>query len=225
MFDTGWHREMSPEGVYDAAAQRRSLGSRLLYLVNQGQVGPGQSVTEQLRSLQVSPTDLDYVLLSHLDCDHANGLRQVAQAKRILVSKEELAATRQVSLSNRIRYRSCWWAGVDLQTFTWNGTEGPVGHSCDLLGDDSVVLVHIPGHSEGLCALKLSNPEGRYVLLYSDGGYAKRSWQELIVSGVAVDRRLQHRSLEWIARMSRSPDCVESLASHDPDLNPGVLEF
>ncbi len=33
LFDTGWHREMSPEGVYDRRAQIKSLGSFLLYQI------------------------------------------------------------------------------------------------------------------------------------------------------------------------------------------------
>ena len=34
LVDTGWHRDMSPEGVYDKAAQIKSLGSRVLYHIN-----------------------------------------------------------------------------------------------------------------------------------------------------------------------------------------------
>ena len=37
----------------------------------------------------MTPSDIDYVLISHLDCDHANGLRQVKEAKNILVSELE----------------------------------------------------------------------------------------------------------------------------------------
>jgi hypothetical protein len=39
--------------------------------------------------------------------------------------------------------------------------EGPVGKSYDVLGDGSLVMVNIPGHSEGLCALKIRNAEGK----------------------------------------------------------------
>lgn len=36
LVDTGWHRDMSPEGKFDKKAQIKSLGSRLLYRINQG---------------------------------------------------------------------------------------------------------------------------------------------------------------------------------------------
>ena len=38
LVDTGWHREMSPDGVYDRKAQIKSLGSWQLYIVNQGRL-------------------------------------------------------------------------------------------------------------------------------------------------------------------------------------------
>ena len=48
LVDTGWHRDMSPKGTFDKHAQIKSLGSRLLYMVNQGVVPPGEAVNEQL---------------------------------------------------------------------------------------------------------------------------------------------------------------------------------
>lgn len=46
--------------------------------------------------------------------------------------------------------------------------------------DGSLTMVNIPGHSEGLCALKIRNAEGRYVLLFADGGYATKSYRWLL---------------------------------------------
>lgn len=175
LFDTGWNREMSPDGVYDKKAQIRSLGSRLLYRINQGRIQQGEAVNEQLAQLGVKTSELDYVLLSHLDCDHANGLSGVADAKHILVSKAEMEGARRRDFATRVRFQPRWWRGVNLQTFEWNGTEGPVGKSFDLFGDGSMKMINIPGHSEGLCALKITNGEGRFVLLYADGGYATKS--------------------------------------------------
>ncbi len=94
-----------------------------------------------------------------------------------------------------------------------------------MLGDGSIVMVNIPGHSEGLCALKIKNAEGRYVLLYADGGYGEKSWRDMITSGIALDKQLQRRSLQWIREQSLSPDCVESIATHDPDVAPHTVEL
>lgn len=220
LFDCGWHRDMSPNGEYDKMAQIRSLGSKALYLVNQGKLDKGQAIDEQLLNMGIKPSDLDYVLISHLDCDHVNGLEQVKDAKNIMVSKDELEGVMKSSRKNKIRYQRKWWESCNLQGFDWNNDEGPFGKSYDLFGDGSIKMIAIPGHSDGLCALKIKNDEGKYVLLFSDGGYATKSWKEMITSGVCEDKEAQIKSLEWIREQSLSADCIESLASHDADVTP-----
>ena len=223
LFDCGWHRDMSPNGVFDKRAQLRSLGSLPLYLTNQGRIERGAAIDEQLASLGIRPADLDLVLLSHLDCDHANGLKLVADAKQILVSREELDFAENGTPVNRIRYNPDWWRGTRLQIFEWNGTEGPAGKSYDVFGDGSLVMVNIPGHCKGLCALKITNGDGKFVLLYADGGYARKSWEQRITSGIADDKAAQKQSLEWIRAQSLDANCVASLANHDPDVQPHII--
>ena len=94
-----------------------------------------------------------------------------------------------------------------------------------LLGDGSIQLINIPGHADGLFAVKIKNDEGKFVLLFSDGGYARKSWEEMITSGIAADKVQQKNSLAWIREQSLDPDCVESLANHDPDIRPHVIEL
>ena len=223
LVDTGWERGMSPNGDFDRRAQIRSLWSLPLYLVNQGVVGKGECVDEQLLVLGIHPSDLDAVLLTHLDCDHANGIRQVKGAKKILVSADELRFAKQ-GLQNIIRYNPVWWKDTDLTTFEWTGTEGPAYRSYDLLGDGTIKLINIPGHSDGLFAVKVSNGE-KFVLLYSDGGYATRSWAEMIISGISANKAAQKKSLAWIRDQSLDPNCVESMANHDPDIEPHQIEL
>ena len=222
LVDTGWHRDMSPEGVYDKAAQIKSLGSRVLYNVNQGQIPLGEAVDEQLATMGIKPADLDYVLLTHLDCDHANGLRAVRDAKHIIVAQEELDCARK---NGFIRYKKKWWKDCDLETIAWNGEEGPAGKSFDLFGDGSIKMINIPGHCDGLCAVKITREDGKYVLLFSDGGYATKSWKEMITSGVSLDKEMQRKSLQWIREQSMDANCIKSLATHDTEIKPHVIEL
>ena len=59
-----------------------SLGSTLLYKVNQGGIGKGQAINEQLSAIGAKTSEFDYVLLTHLDCDHANGRPLVKTPKK-----------------------------------------------------------------------------------------------------------------------------------------------
>ena len=223
LVDTGWSRDMSPNGEFDKKAQIESLGFVLLYKVNQGEIKIGECIDEQLLKLGIKDTGLDAVLLTHLDCDHANGIKQVKNAKKFLVSADEVRFANK--LTNRVRYFKGWWDNVNLTEFDWNDTEGPVGKSYNLLGDGSIELINIPGHADGLYAVKIKNNEGKFVLLFSDGGYAKKSWEEMITSGIAADKKLQKQSLLWIREQSLDKNCIESLANHDPDIVPHIIEM
>lgn len=220
LVDCGWSKDMSPKGRYDEKAQIKSLGSYLLFKVNQGKIATGESIDEQLKNIGVEPSMLDFVLLTHLDCDHANGLEQVRDAKKILVSKSEYDFAKKHSL---VRYKSRWWENANVTKFEWNGTQGPFGKSYDLFSDGSITLINIPGHSDGLFAVKIKGSDGKFVLLYSDGGYAKKSWEEMIPSGIAANKQQQIASLKWIREQSLDKNCVESLANHDADIAPHVI--
>ncbi len=227
LVDTGWERAMSPDGGFDRKAQIASLGTPLLFATNQGKVALGRTVDEQLRDhFGLAPKDLDYVLLTHLDCDHANGLSGVSGARTVMCSEDEYrSASNPEGFVERARYQSKWWEGMGLTTFEWTGTEGPFQHSYDLFGDGSIQLIAIPGHADGQFAVKVTGLDGRFVLLFADGGYATRSWRDLVPSGLANDRDQQMASLEWIREQSLDPLCVESLANHDPDVEPHAIEL
>ena len=161
LVDTGWHREISPDGEYNRRAQVRHMGIGH-FLLNQGVLPEGESVVEQLAALNIASKDLDFVIMTHLHTDHASGLRQLVGAKKILVSEPELDDTRKFP----IRYVGSMWKGI------------------------------------------------------KDGGYAKKSWQEMIPPGTALDEAQAFKSLQWIRQMSLDENCVESLANHDPDISP-----
>lgn len=214
---------MSPNGEFDKKAQIKSLGSVILYEVNQGRIPLGECIDEQLAEMGIKDSDIDAVLLTHLDCDHANGLKQVKSAKKFLVAADEVRFASKAT--NRVRYYKKWWKETPLTEFEWNDTQGPVGKSYDLLGDGSIELINIPGHADGLFAVKVKNDDGKFVLLFSDGGYAKKSWEEMITSRIAADKAQQKNSLAWIREQSLDENCVESLANHDPDIKPHVIEL
>lgn len=223
LVDCGWDRAISPNGVFDKKAQIKSLGSYFLYLTNQGKIEKGAAIDEQLAKIGIQPKDLDCVVLTHLDCDHANGLNLVKDAKRIIVAKDEMLCAQKKSPMNKIRYQKKWWENCTLELFDFNQTDGPFNKSYDLFGDGCITLINIPGHCDGLCAVKIKNSDGKYVLLFSDGGYGTKSWQDMITSGISMDKKAQKKSLEWIREQSLDENCVESLANHDPDIKPHTI--
>ncbi|MDE7135634.1 MAG: N-acyl homoserine lactonase family protein [Muribaculaceae bacterium] len=224
LIDTAWSRRMSPDGVEDKKAEIKELGF-MLYTLNQGYTPKGESVDEQLNSLGVKTSDLDYVVLTHLDCDHACGLHQVADAKRIIVSEDEMKYANKLTPKNIMRYKKRWWKDVPVTQFAFSGHEGPFSESFDLFSDGTIQLIHIPGHCAGLVCVKITGKNGKYVLLTSDGAYSHKNWKDLVLPGIHANRRKQLKSLEWIRNASMDSNCVESLSTHDPNVEPHVVEL
>jgi len=48
---------------------------------------------------------------------------------------------------------------------------------------------------------------------------------EVITSGVSLDKEMQRKSLLWIREQSMDANCIESLATHDTDIKPHVIEL
>lgn len=167
LLNTGWDRQISSNGEYDKDSQYLALSSRILATINEGILPLGKAVDEHLYSLGFQPSDLLYVFISHLDCDHVCGVKQVADATHIMVSEDEMKFATNGSFMNRIRYQPQWWSDANITPFAWDGDQGPFNKSYDLFGDISIQLISIPGHSEGLFVMKITNQEGKYVLLGS----------------------------------------------------------
>ena len=186
------------------------------FLLNQAILPKGEALVEQLAERNIFPKDIDCVIMSHLHTDHASGLKQFTDAKKILVSKLELEDTKKFP----VRYVSSMWKGINFETFDFQDSGiGAVGKSFDFFGDGTIQLINILGHTSGLTAMKISNGN-KFVLLFSDGGYAEKSWREEIPPGTALDEEQALKSLRWIAEQSRLPECVESLANHDAGIKP-----
>ncbi|MBM7642707.1 N-acyl homoserine lactonase family protein [Streptococcus loxodontisalivarius] len=212
LIDTGWHTDNRTNQIKNLKWQ---------YPVNKADLPEGQAVHEQLANLGYKPSDIDYLLLSHLHCDHADGLRLVKDAKSILVSEEEWEAAQK----DKIKYLHHEWAGVDVQTFKLSDSDlGPQKRAFDLFGDGSLQMIWIPGHSNGLYATKIQSLKSDdYVLLASDAGYAARSWEENLTPGVVEDRSQAQKSLDWVKTQVDNPNCISVLANHDSKVKPHII--
>lgn len=216
LVDAGWHTNVR-EGKKAIIKQN----GHLIYKASKPILPEGQSINEQLDSLGFSPGDIDYVVITHLDIDHADGLELVKNAKNILVSNEEWKAANKPNP----RYNSNWWKEVNIKPFHFQDSGiGPQNRSYDLFDDGTLLLVSTPGHSKGLTSVLVRN-KGKSVLLCSDVGYAKKSWEEMILPGMTTNKQEALASLKWVRQMSETIDCIEVIANHDHDIEPHTIEL
>lgn len=211
LIDTGWNKQIR-------TSNWKELG--LQVQINTGYLPTGWAVDERMKALGYRSEDLDYVLLSHLHCDHASGLKHVAKARKILVSAPEW----QVANHLLMVYLPSEWRGVNVQTYEYQNTGfGPTGESYDVFGDGSVLQIHTAGHATGMSATLIRGSDGRYVLLAADVGYATRSWEEMLTPGICTNRKAAITSLGWVRDMAHDPNCIETLANHDTNTNQHVI--
>ncbi len=179
---------------------------------------PGPLIGDQLERLGLRPRELDAVILSDFDADHAGGVRALREAKRFLVSEEEYYWTARSTFS-RYQPRSLWENDVRFEAYYLRAASwAPAQHALDLFGDGSVISVLTHGHTFGNCTLLL-RWNGKSLLL---AGSTVRCGRTL------EDDRVYHRwrqdnSVRWLRSAAAEEGCLGVLATHDPGERERVI--
>ena len=211
LFDTGWNREVRTN-------QEEYLGPVLSRMMT-AELPEGEAVDEQLAARGFMPTDLDYIVLSHMDADHISGLKMLGGAKNVLVSKSEAEAAKKLNP----RYHRPMWSGVKIKTFRYTEPDyGPFNRYLDLFGDGTVLLSDMNGHSVGQTALTVQR-EGKYAVFFADAGYSSYAWKNLTLPGLLSGVDNARKCILWIRDTSMRPNCVGSFANHDPEVEPQTI--
>ena len=220
LVDAGWCRDLSPKGIYDSKAVRSVLPAPLAAFYRPT-LPLGCAVDEQLAALSLWPEDLEAVILTHLDPDHVAGLRHLRGARRVILPEDEYFwACRAV-----YKHRQPWslWMDTPMERPYYRGSPlGPNHWAIDVFGDESLLLVNVPGHTDGQAAVLLRSGK-RFLILAADAAYSPRNWREDICPGFGFDQQAQRKALSWLREMEADPGCVGILCSHDPDLDPSAV--
>lgn len=152
---------------------RRMSRARSLYtrFMTRASFDPDETAVRQVAALGYSPHDVTDIVITHLDLDHAGGLRDFPAA-RVHVHETEYSAAMSASTSiERFRYwRHQWSHRPDWVTYgssggdAWFGFDGV--HQLEELPD--LALVPLPGHTRGHCGVAVR-------LQRADGGSAGRT--------------------------------------------------
>ena len=213
LIDTGWHTDIRTN-------QEEYLGT-IKNVIFDAKLPPGEAIHEQLDSRGIKPSDIDFLVLSHLHSDHVSGLKLVKNVKKIFVSDIEWNDARQISNPNL----KSMWEGIGIETFSFLPSSfGPEKLAFDLFRDETVVFVNTPGHTNGLASTIIRSKE-KFVLLCSDAGYEKKSWERMILPGKMTNPEKAKTSLSWIKEMSLDNNCIEVIANHDSNLQPHVIRL
>lgn len=211
LVDTGWHTDVRTDA-------KKHL-SRQLYIASKPVLPEGQAVTEQLELLGYAPKDIDMVVLTHLDVDHASGIQMMKDAKKFYASKEELLAAEE----GDIRYNKRLWEGVPIEPYPEERSDlYPNEIGWDVFGDQTVRLVNLAGHSKGNTGVWIQSEKG-FVIITGDACYIRENWEEGKLPGITANKEKAERSIAWIGSRSKREDCLEILTAHNPEEQPHVI--
>lgn len=193
------------------------------------QIIPGQTAKDRLAQIGLSPDDIDLVLLTHLDIDHTCALKDFSgRAKRIVCAELEyfyssryVFKRRQVwdtwmpyiKSENRIHYRA--------------SVLGPVGRGFDLFGDDSILCIYTPGHTDGIFTVIVNKSPsdrfkhhgdgtigGDFAVIAGDTAFSEINLDDNAVPGYGFNRKLQLKSIEFLNELRKDSCCRGVLFSH-----------
>jgi len=197
LIDTGWSTE-----VIEHPIKHLGLG---VYFSSEPIMKLEEAAINQLKN-----EPIDGIYMTHLDCDHASGLKDFSNIP-IYVSKEEY----DYSQSNRIRYRQ-FVDGYDYLFFEFKDDPlAPFKKSMDIFGDGSVIAYLTPTHSAGSVIYKI-NENDKFALIIGDNGYNKDSWKKGILPGLLYNEENAKLCLSWIKEQSEKENCIGIFCAHDP---------
>lgn len=212
LIDTGWDTKYVAERPKQLWGMVDKVSAPIIE-VNEG-------IDSKLKTAGFLPKDMDYVFISHMDFDHASGLRLVKEAKDIRCSEEEWTACNRFSL----RYIDTWTDICHVDTFSYmQSGVGPVGRSYDVFQDGTILLVHTPGHSQGLFCVMIRGKDG-YIVLGNDAAYLPESFSKRRIPGFTIDDQLAMKSLDWLIQCKNDPSCMGVYVNHDPTVQEQELE-
>lgn len=211
-------------GTADIADPKR-LGTPFVKLVG-ATLDRRETAFAQVQALGFSPDDVRDVVVTHLDLDHAGGLGDFPQA-RVHVFGAELAAARARShAKEKGRYSTAQWAhGPRWVEHTADGSDSWFGFESVRAVNDEVLLVPLPGHTRGHCAVAVRRPDGGWLLHCGDAyffhGEKQRpascpSGLRFFQAMVQMDRGKRHASQERLRDLqARHADEVVLFSAHD----------
>lgn len=178
-------------------------------------VRPEEEVGPQLRALGISPTDVRWLVLTHLHTDHAGGLAHFPNVEILLSHTEyQLARGRQGQIRGYLPEHWPSWFAPQFVAFT-SPAVGPFPVSHILTQAADVLLVPTPGHTAGHLSVIVLE-EDHAVLLAGDTSYTQQLMLEEVVDGVAPNDRVDQRTLRRIHTYTQQVPTVY-LPTHDPE--------
>lgn len=187
------------------------------------------TAVRQVERLGFDASDVQHILLTHLDFDHAGGLDDFPGAQVHMLRAESEYAMRQKTWLDRQRFRPQQWSSQPR----WRGYQAGegdawAGFACVRSLDDvppELLLVPLAGHTFGHAGVAIENGD-RWLLLAGDAYFDRREMNtepactpglRFYQTMMEKDRRARLWNQQRLRELRASGHLsVDILCSHDP---------
>lgn len=223
LVDTGF-------GEADIAHANTRL-ARTFRWITRPTLDPSETAIAQVKSLGFSPQDVQHIVVTHLDLDHAGGLSDFPHAKVHLLADEFEAALNPLTYNERQRYMQTHWAH-DPHWVTHSPTgESWMGFECvrDIAGLPSeILIVPLKGHTRGHSgiAVEVGQGESQWLVHAGDAYFHHGEMEErphcptglrIFQGRIAVNDRMRKHNQKRLRELKSEKSAALSLfCAHDP---------
>ena len=184
LFDTGYGKPL---------VNATSLPARLYRALLPFRFKEEDSIPYHLWSLGLSVDNISTIFLSHFHPDHIGSLKELP-AVPILHSQSGLTTLAQYTARQRAQaaflpellpddFPTRAQAIEGLARVTLSEEWRPFTEAFDVIGDQSLLAIALPGHAVGQYGLLCRRAGGRYVFLVADAAWTRRNITELALPG------------------------------------------
>ena len=196
LFDTGPH----PDVFRDGGARWGGLAKAFQPIGDEA-----SGVVEQLRSVGIAPSEVRYVVNSHLHFDHAGG-NQFFPDATFLVAKREFELARDPEYETKGYIRADW-----DHPLRYREVEGDF----DLYGDGKLVVKPLTGHTFGHQILLVRLERQGTVILSGDAAPCFENYDQLTPSRTNMDDTLALQGLHRLHELAEQENAL-LIHGHDP---------
>lgn len=207
--------------LFDTACNPNSMGDNGRWITPTQKAFPYTAdescyLPNRLEQINVDPSEVDYVVASHLHLDHAGCLEYFTNAT-VIVHDDELNGTMQTYARHQ-KNGAYIWADIDAwikNDLTWK-TIKPYEDNIEIVKGVKV-LNFGSGHAWGMIGLEIETQELGTLILASDAIYTQESMGDILKPpGILYDSIGWAKSVEKIKRLAKEKN-AQIWFGHDGD--------
>jgi glyoxylase-like metal-dependent hydrolase (beta-lactamase superfamily II) len=177
LFDTGYS--------YRFFDETKKFPARFYRWVTPVTLREEEIAINQLLTFDLRPSDISHVFISHFHADHVAALRDFPKARYVYLPHAFFTLQNQTQFqeARHAFLRGLIPSNFDSRSHTVNVSTpillskeyAPFKTGYDLLGDESIIGVELPGHAAGQMGLFARDESGKLFFLVADAAWLKRS--------------------------------------------------